>query len=102
MTDEGPSALEIFLVEDHPDTLQYFALYLESMGHHVRHASSVEGALRDIPESGCDVPISDVGLRDGTGRELMEKLRNSGRRYPSFSIAMSGYGRNTDRQKSEA
>lgn len=94
--------MRIFVVEDHPDTLQYFTLYLESLGHEVCSAGSISGALAQIPGSGCDVLISDVGLQDGTGWELLERLRHQGMTHPPYAIAMSGFGRQVDRLRSEA
>jgi len=94
--------LSIFVVEDHEDTLMYFRMYLEDSGHRVFQASSMEEALKAVPDANCDVLISDVGLPDGDGWELLNRLRDSGLPYPPFSIAMSGFGMNADRLKSVA
>jgi CheY-like chemotaxis protein len=45
------------------------------------------------------VLISDIGLPDGDGWQLMEKLGNH---RPRFAIAMSGYGTSNDQRKSHA
>jgi CheY-like chemotaxis protein len=47
------------------------------------------------------VLISDIGLPDGDGWELMERL-GSGGQAPRFAIAMSGFGVNADEAKSRA
>jgi CheY-like chemotaxis protein len=99
---EAGAGLRIFLVEDHPDTMEYFTLYLESLGHTVEHTDTIAEALQRIPLSGCDVLISDVGLKDGTGWDLMSRLRDSGQPYPRYAIAMSGFGRDADRRRSIA
>ena len=41
--------LRIFVVEDHPDTLQALCLYLKYVGHTVRSARTKEEALKKIP-----------------------------------------------------
>jgi CheY-like chemotaxis protein len=89
--------LRIFVVEDHPDTLDALCLYLKQIGHTVRCARSKEEALKKISEANCDVLISDIGLSDGNGWDLMREI---GRRRPQFAIAMSGYGTMADRERS--
>lgn len=91
--------LRIFVVENHPDTLKYLTLYLEQMGHTVVSARSVKDALAALPTSDCSVLISDIGLPDGNGWDL---LRSAGHERPLYAIAMSGFGMNADRAKSRA
>jgi DNA-binding response OmpR family regulator len=91
--------LRVFLVENHEDTVKYIKLYLEHLGHVVLVAEEMKTALREIPESRCDVLISDIGLPDGDGWVLLEKL---GAQRPPFAIAISGYGTGNDQQKSRA
>jgi two-component system CheB/CheR fusion protein len=98
----GRAPLRIFIVENHPATLKYYRLFLEAEGHEVCSAGTIAEALTTIPESNCSVLISDVGLPDGDGWELLEKLKKSGRPYPAFAIAVSGYGSPSDKEKSKA
>ena len=93
------SSLRVFLVENHEDTVRYMRLYLEQLGYKVSIAADMTTALREIPNSNCDVLISDIGLPDGDGWQLMEKL---GDNRPHFAIAMSGYGTGNDQRKSRA
>lgn len=94
--------LRIFLVENHADTLKYFRMYLEELGHTVLEAHSMAEALAKVPGAGCDVLISDIGLSDGTGWDLLRRLRQEGLAHPPYAIAMSGLGMNADRAKSGA
>ena len=94
--------LRIFLVENHTDTLKWLTLYLQQMGHTVSSARSMEEALSAMPEAACEVLISDIGLPDGDGWTLLEKLRQRSATLPGYAIAMSGYGMNADRSKSKA
>lgn len=94
--------LRIFLVENHADTLKWLTLYLQQMGHLVVAARSMEEALAHLPSADCEVLISDIGLPDGDGWQLLHKLRETFTKLPRFAIAMSGYGMNADRSKSKA
>lgn len=91
--------LRIFVVENHPDTLTYLSMYLRQMGHTVLSAWNLEEAVAALPEAHCQVLISDIGLPDGQGWELLERVHLP---EPIFAIAMSGMGMNSDREKSKA
>ena len=89
--------LRIFIVEDHPDTLDALCLYLKHVGHTVRSARTKQEALRKIIKGDDDVLISDIGLPDGNGWDL---IREMGHYRPQFAIAMSGYGTTADHERS--
>ena len=72
---------------------------LEGLGHTVIVAESMDDALRAAARSGCDVLISDIGLPDGDGWELLNRLNLP---RPMYAIAMSGYGTVSDRNRSKA
>jgi CheY-like chemotaxis protein len=93
------SPLKIFLVENHEDTLKYMQMYLETMGHEVSFARDMTSALALIGQQQVDLLISDIGLPDGDGWELLEQL--SAQR-PIYAVAMSGFGMRADRAKSRA
>ena len=89
--------LRIFVVENHEDTRFLLCLLLEQLGHTVFSSPTLVGALEVLPETRCDVLISDIGLPDGNGWELMTRL---GEQRPRYAIAMSGFGMSSDRQRS--
>lgn len=91
--------LRIFVVENHADTLKWLTLYLEQLGHSVLSARTVDEALTSLPAANCNVLISDIGLPDGDGWEL---LRRAELPPAVYAIAMSGFGMNADRAKSKA
>ena len=91
--------LTIFIVENHDDTRFLLGLLLEQLGHTVHSAANVTQALEQIPGYACDVLISDIGLPDGNGWELLTSL---GEDRPPYAIAMSGFGMTSDRQRSLA
>lgn len=87
----------IMVVEDHEDTRRVLARALRRKGYGVTAAGSVEAAVAQFSASPPDLLISDIGLPDGTGWDLLEKLRPHG---PLRAIAVSGYGMNADVEKS--
>ena len=91
--------LRIFIVENHEDTRFLLGLLLEQLGHTVFSATTLADALAELPEAECDVLISDIGLPDGNGWDLMTRL---GDKAPHYAIAMSGFGMVSDRQRSLA
>lgn len=86
-------SLRLLLVEDHVDSAELLAEMLQSHGHTVAVATSVSAALELASEFEFDVVVSDVGLPDATGYELMEKIRE---RYAMKGIAVTGSGRASD------
>ncbi len=91
--------LRILVVENHADTRDVLVSLLEGLGHTVVVAESMRNALRAAPEARCDVLISDIGLPDGDGWELLGQLNLP---RPMYAIAMSGYGMTADRTRSKA
>ena len=89
--------LRLLLVEDHESTLQVVSRLLTRAGHQVVTAGTLSDALLAAKNSLFDVVISDLGLPDGTGHELMKILRA---RYGLRGIALSGYGADDDVRRS--
>lgn len=94
---ELPSPLRLLIVEDHLNTLTVLAQLLRRDGHHVVATANVADALAAAETHAFDLVISDLGLPDGTGVELMEKLRAT---YGLRGIALSGYGMKDDLRRS--
>lgn len=98
----GPK-LRILLVEDHVDTAVILGRLLRKMGHEVTTANTVATALQAADEqfrtSGIDLVISDVGLPDGSGLDLMRTLST---KYRVRGISLSGFGMDTDIAQSKA
>jgi CheY-like chemotaxis protein len=90
-------SMRIFVVENHEDTRFLLCLLLEQLGHTVFSSLTLAGALEAIPPAHCDVLISDIGLPDGNGWDLMTQL---GEHRPPYAVAMSGFGMSSDRQRS--
>ena len=89
--------LRIFVVENHEDTRFLLCLLLEQLGHTVFSSPTLIGALEVLPATRSDVLVSDIGLPDGNGWDLMTRLGDA---RPPYAIAMSGFGMSSDRQRS--
>ena len=90
-------SLRILLVDDHPDTTAALERLLRLRGHTVAAAHDMRSALETAERGQFDLLISDVGLPDGSGMELMTRLRA---RSGIPGIAISGFGMNGDVEKS--
>lgn len=95
----GENPLRLLLVEDHEPTLQVLSRMLTRAGHSVVGARTVAEALAAAAANTFDAVISDLGLPDGTGTDLMERLRDA---YRLRGIALSGYGMAADIARSLA
>jgi len=93
----SPSPLRILLVDDHPDTCAALERLLTLRGHHVATANSVRAAREAGDKNQFDLLISDVGLPDGNGTELLQHLRT---KFDIRGIAISGFGMDSDITKS--
>jgi len=98
----GNGDLRVLVVEDDADTARMLSRLLGASGHNVKTADSAAAALElagVANNSGepFDVLVSDIGLPDKTGYELMEAIKAH---YSMKGIAMSGYGMDEDVRKS--
>ncbi|MDE3153392.1 MAG: PAS domain-containing protein [Gemmatimonadota bacterium] len=78
----------VLLVEDHADSREFMQALLESDGHTVEAVTTIEDAmarLGDNPEVPFDVLVSDIGLPDGSGWDLVTHARN---RWPRLRIGV--------------
>jgi CheY-like chemotaxis protein len=106
---EGASpGLRVLLVEDHADTAEAMSDVLRAAGHRVTRAGSVAEALAAALAAAhaangngtgrpFDLVVSDLGLPDGSGHDLMRELIQ---RYGLRGIAVSGYGMEEDLRRS--
>lgn len=93
----SPEVRRVLLVEDHADTLAAARELLTGLSCHVVTATCVEDALEAVRTAPFDLVISDLGLPDGSGVDLMRILR---RRHGLSGIAVSGYGMEEDLRRS--
>jgi PAS domain S-box-containing protein len=96
------AGLEVLLVDDEEDTLVMFRDALEDAGAHVRTAASALDALREIDDWVPDLLVTDLGLPEMDGYELLRAIREklSNQSFPA--IAVSAYARLDDRSRTLA
>lgn len=94
---EAAKGLRILLVEDHDDTRIITQKILEFSGHTISPARSAQEAWDLAAASTFDLVISDLGLPDKSGLEMMRLLRD---KFSLRGIAMSGYGMEEDIERS--
>ena len=85
--------LDVLLVEDHEPTLGALSKLLKGLGHRVTGVTTVASATAAAGQNGFDLIISDLGLPDGSGLDVMRRLRD---RYAGRAIALTGYGMESD------
>jgi PAS domain S-box-containing protein len=88
---------KILLVDDNDDTLSVIARILRSSGLEVQTATSVKSALAVLGSERFDLLVSDIGLPDGSGLDIMRHGRDH---LGLKGIALSGYGMDQDIQAS--
>gem|GEM_PF-557527 len=85
--------LRVFLIEDEPTTLMVIARLLRRLGHNVTTAGSIQEAIMASDGVEFDVIISDIGLPDGSGHDLIRLLLT---KWNVPSIALTGFGMQDD------
>ncbi|WP_395735958.1 ATP-binding protein [Prosthecobacter sp.] len=89
--------VRLLLVEDHADTARILSRQLSQAGASVALATTVESAIKASESEHFDILVSDLGLPDGTGYEIMRHVSAQG---GMRGIAMSGFGMDEDRRRS--
>jgi CheY-like chemotaxis protein len=85
-------------VEDHADSRRVLGRLLQSFGCQVRTAGTVAEALALARHESFDLLVSDIGLPDGSGMDIMRDMRT---RQHIKGIALSGFGQAEDLRRSE-
>ena len=101
-TPSSPTArktMRVLLVEDHEDTNRSLTSLLRRRGYFVQAARSVQGALELAANERFDVLVSDIGLPDGSGIDIMQAINSE---HPIFGIALTGFGMEEDVRRSHA
>jgi CheY-like chemotaxis protein len=88
----------VLVVEDHDDTLRSMQMLLRRLGYEVLAARTVADALCIAEEQHFDILLSDIGLPDGNGLELLKQIS---RRRKVPALALSGFGMDEDIERSQ-
>jgi signal transduction histidine kinase len=85
------SPMSVLVVDDNRDTADAIALYFELSGHETRVAYRAAEALAIVATWTPDVVLSDIGLPDMDGYELVRALRELKRLQATTFVAITGY-----------
>jgi len=95
----APKSLRLLLVEDHDDTRRILSRLLSRCGHKVSSTDHVASALKLLESKRFDAVVSDIGLPDRSGYELIALAKQ---RHQIKGIALSGFGMEEDVRRSFA
>ena len=89
----------LLVVDDHHDTCLGMKMLLERRGYRITLAHSADQAVEKAQQEKFDLLISDIGLPDRSGYDLMKELRAT---RSLRGIALSGFGMENDINKARA
>ena len=94
--------IRVLVVDDEQDGRALVARILDGQGAHPVCASSAKEALELLAKEHFDLLLSDIGMPDVNGYELIGQVRqlDKSRSRPLPAIALTAYARTEDRQRS--
>jgi hypothetical protein len=90
---KNPQGISILLVEDHEDTAMVMSRLLQAKGYTVETCATVADALKIVKERQFNLILSDIGLPDGTGIDLIRQIRQ---KSSIPAVALTGFGMDQD------
>jgi CheY-like chemotaxis protein len=96
---ELPRHRRVLVVDDHEDTCTGMKRMLERRGYQITVAHTAQQAVEKVRTQEFDLLISDIGLPDRSGYELMREVQSS-KTLPG--IALSGFGTEHDVNEARA
>lgn len=91
----------ILVVDDNRDAAHALGKLLERLGHDVKYAYDGATALRAAREHQPSVVLLDIGLPEMNGYDVAKQLRKDSLFKNTLLVAVSGYGQEEDRIRSE-
>lgn len=89
--------MNILLVEDHEDSRVVLSNLLIHCGHEVASAGNMQDALRLLEDLRFDVLVSDIGLPDGNGLDLVIEAK---KRQPwKKTVALTAHDRSSEKER---
>jgi PAS domain S-box-containing protein len=98
----GPAPRRVLLIDDNQDAAESLAWMLRADGHEVQTGFSADDALAMATAWRPDVVLLDIGLPRMDGYEVARRLRADTSAPPMRLVALTGYGRPEDLQRSAA
>jgi CheY-like chemotaxis protein len=95
-------AYRILIVDDNESAGYLLGRLLQKLGQHVHNVTSATAALEVIASLKPDILISDIAMPGMSGYELAAEIRTRKEGPQPTLIALTGYGRDTDREQAHA
>jgi PAS domain S-box-containing protein len=99
---QGASGLRVLVVDDNRDAADTCTMLLQLSGHLVQTAYSASGALELAESFRPHAFVLDIGMADMNGYELAGRIRSAAWGEEAVLVAVSGWGREEDRQRAFA
>jgi CheY-like chemotaxis protein len=93
---------KIVVADDNDDQVQSLALLLRLMGHTVEVASNGPEAIEQATRSQPDLMLIDIGMPGMDGYEVARRIRQNEQLRHVLLVAQTGWGGDTDRERSAA
>jgi signal transduction histidine kinase len=100
--DDKPQRRRVMIVDDSVDGAESMSVLLEMLGHEVHVMYDGPSALAAAQEFRPEVVILDIGLPDMDGYQVARALRAHPASAGALLIALTGYGQESDRQRTRA
>jgi CheY-like chemotaxis protein len=94
------AARRVLIVDDDEDSGESLRLIITGAGHEVRHLGQGTGAVAEAAKFKPDIVLLDIGLPDMDGYSVAEALRADPRTKDVHIVAVTGFGRDSDRARS--
>ena len=91
-----PKRLRVLIIEDAPDTLSMLQIVFEMRGYEVTLCQTPTEALRVAASMWFDIIISDIGMPEIDGYELLARLRQMSHLSDVPAVALTGYASQAD------
>lgn len=92
---------KLLVVDDNRDAAESMSMLLEMWGHEVAYAYDGPSALRTAQQWRPQAVFLDIGLPGMDGYEVAERLRELPQAKGAVLIAITGYGQDDDRRRSQ-
>jgi len=98
---QTPERRRILIVEDNLDAAEMLQFVLEMQNHQVRVAADGAAALAILRREPIDIVLCDLGLPVMSGYDLAREIRSDPALCEVVLVALTGYGRNSDRKRTQ-
>jgi PAS domain S-box-containing protein len=99
---QADRSFRVLVVDDNTDAAESLATLLEMIGHTTKVANDGPQALQVAPEFKPEVVFLDIGMPGMNGYEVAAKLRQIAEVKSGVLVALTGWGADSDRERSRA